>query len=65
MGTRVALGDAQVRQEKRYGLGGHGWSAIGMDGQLVGDDVVLADGLSDQGSASSAVSRLANNQPAT
>src|SRR3954453_3015110 len=48
MRTRVAPGDAQIGHEQRHGLGGHGRAAIGMDGQLVGEDVVLTDGLGDE-----------------
>ena len=44
----VGLGDAQVGEEQGDRLGGHRSAAIGMDGELVRHDVLLAAGLTNQ-----------------
>jgi hypothetical protein len=48
MWARVAFGDAQIGQEQRDRFGGHRCTPIGVDGQLVDSDVLLADRLTQQ-----------------
>jgi hypothetical protein len=43
----VGLGDAQVGQ-KSDRFGSHDLAAVGMDGELAGGNLVLADGLLDE-----------------
>ena len=44
----VGLGDAQVGQQQRHGLGGHRRAAIGVDGQLLAADALPGTGLADE-----------------
>ena len=48
MRPAVSLGDAQIGQEQGNRFGGHGGSAIGVDGELVGADVLLTAGFGDE-----------------
>ena len=48
VGTTVGFGDAQMGQQKGHWFGSHGGSAVGMNGQLTGDDVLLATGILDE-----------------
>lgn len=41
----VGLGDTEVGQEERHRFGGHRGAVVGVDGQLVGVDVLLGDGV--------------------
>ena len=61
----VRLGDAQVGEQERHGLGGHRGAAIGVNGQLVRADALLDAGLADQRLARAAYSRLATIHPVT
>src|ERR1022692_263108 len=36
----VGLGDAQIGEQKGHGLGGHGGTPVGVEGELAGDDLV-------------------------
>src|ERR1039457_6792790 len=44
----VGLGDAQIGEQKGYGLGGHGGTPVGVEGELAGDDLVLGTGFGDE-----------------
>ena len=48
IGSAVGLGDAQVGHQKGYRLGLHDPAAVGMDGELAGGNLVLADGFLDE-----------------
>src|ERR1022692_2612173 len=39
----VGLGDAQIGEQKGHGLGGHGGTPVGVEGELAGDDLATAD----------------------
>ena len=56
----MAFGNAQVSQQQRHGLGGHGGAAIGMNCELVDLDVLLADSFAEQSLGQ--FSRLARGQ---
>src|ERR1035437_5857 len=46
--SAVALGDAQVGHQKGDRLGFHDPAAVGVNGELAGGDLVLADGFLDE-----------------
>ena len=48
VGSGMGFGDPEVGQEKGDGLRSHGGSAIGVDGQLAGKDLLLSTGDVDQ-----------------
>lgn len=48
VGPGLALGDPEVSQQQRHRFGGHGGAVVGVDGQLVGIDPVLANAVREQ-----------------
>ena len=44
----MGLGDAEIRHEKGDGLRGHDPPAVGVDGELAGGNLLLANGLLDE-----------------
>ena len=44
----MRLGDAEVDEQLRDGLGGHGAAAVSVDGQLSARDGLLGAGLADE-----------------
>jgi hypothetical protein len=48
MGPAVGLGDPQIGQQERHGLGPHRRAPVGMNPQAAGLDVLLFAGLPDQ-----------------
>lgn len=48
MRAAVGLGDAEVGEQQRHRLGGHGGASIGVDAQLVPSHPLLGDGVAQQ-----------------
>src|SRR5450755_3084099 len=48
VGAGVRLGDAEVGEQERYGLGGHRGAAVGVDGQLPAADALFGAGAGDE-----------------
>ena len=48
VGSGVGLGDAEVGEQERDWFGGHRGAAVGVQGEPVGVDVVLGDGVGDE-----------------
>ena len=48
VGPAMGLGDAQVGEQQGGGLGFHGGSAVGVQGELAGQDAVLGGGVLEQ-----------------
>ena len=65
VGSAVGLGDVQIDQQLRDGLGAHAGAAVGVQGQRARLDRLLGHGIGDQLRANSAVSRSAMIQPTT
>jgi hypothetical protein len=47
-GRLWVFGDAQIGEQKGHGLGGHGGTPVGVEGELAGDDLVLGTGFGDE-----------------
>jgi hypothetical protein len=65
MGPAVALGHAQIGQQERDRLGRHRGAPVGVDGQLIGGDVLVGDGVGQQPLGQEARSARASSQPGT
>ncbi len=48
VGAIVGFGDAQIRQQQSYRLGGHRGTAVGVDSQIAGHDVLFGACIGDQ-----------------
>ena len=64
VGPGVGLGDVQVGEEQRDGLGGHGGAAVGVEAELPAGFALVGGGFVDELLARSADSRVSTNQPA-